>query len=375
MIYADYNATTPCLPEIADLMQRILLGDFGNPSHLASTFGRKARGYLDTAREQVARAVGAHTDEIIFTSGATEAANMAVIGVMQRLLGSRPRILTGATEHPAVCMPAEFCGGAGAEWLELPVDTEGRLNLEVLRREVDGRTALVCVMGANNETGVLQDIPAIARICHEHGALLFCDLTQALGKIPFSVHDWEIDLACFSAHKCYGPKGAGALFKRRGLAISPLIHGGGQENGLRSGTENVPAIAGFGLAADLATRDLSARRAHLGGLTRLLEETVRRELPGVLVQGGGTERMPGTSMFSHPGLRGNWLPQLSDVVATAGSACASAQDKPSPVLIAMGNSPGIAARSVRISFGMPSNGTEVRHIAHRLVAGARRLLD
>lgn len=374
MIYADYNSTTPCLPNIADAMARVLIGDFGNPSHRASVFGRKARGHLDLAREQVAVAIGAYADEVVFTSGSTEAANMAIFGVMQRLLGSRPRILSSSIEHPAVCVPCDVCAKAGADWQEIPVDENGIVTPDALRLMIDGRTALVCIMAANNETGVVQDIPTLAEICHEHGALLLCDMTQALGKLPFSVHDWTVDLACFSAHKCYGPKGVGALYKRRGLALNPLIYGGGQEGELRSGTENVAGIVGLGMAADAAARELNTRRAHLAELSQLLEEIVVGGMPEIQIQSSGAERIPGTSMFSHPLLPGNWLPQLSDVVATSGSSCASGTDKPSQVLKALGCSDAIASRSVRISLGMQNDEANVRHIAHRLVEGAARML-
>ncbi len=377
MIYADYNATTPCLPEVADLVRDCLCETYGNPSNRASLMGRRARAAIDTAREQVARAVGASTDEILFTSGATEACNTAIFGVMERLLPTRPRILTSTIEHPAVCMPAEACTPAGAEWIELAVDPQGRLDLDAFARQLNDKTApktaLVCVMAANNETGVLQDIREVVRLSHAAGALVFCDMTQMLGKASFSVHAEGIDFACFSAHKCYGPKGVGALYKRRGLALSPLIRGGGQENGLRSGTENVPGIAGFGLAADLAAREVNARRAHLQRLTRLLESEVKRSLPGLIVQSEGADRLPGTSMFTLPGLRGKWLAQLSDVVASSGSACASLQEKPSHVLRAMGVDPDLAARSLRISLGVPTTEAEVRQIAKRLIEGANRL--
>ena len=375
MIYADYNSTTPCLPEVADLMQRVLLGDFGNPSQLASSFGRRARAHLDTARARVAESLGAFEDEITFTSGATEACNTAILGVMERLVRSRPKLLTSAIEHSAVRMTAEYCQSAGADWQEIPVDAQGRVNMSLFRNMVDEKTGLVCIMAVNNETGVIQDIPTLARICHEKGALLFCDMTQALGKMQVDAHTWQVDLAAVSAHKCYGPKGVGALYKRRGLAISPLLRGGGQEAGLRSGTENVPGIAGFGLAAELAHRNLTKRRKHLRELSDLLETLVTEGSPQVIVQSKDAERVPGTSMFSHPTLPGNWLPQLSDVVATAGSACASASDTPSHVLTEMGWPAGVASRSVRISLGVDSNESEVRHIAHRLVEGAKRMMQ
>lgn len=373
MIYADYNATTPCLPEVADLVHHHLLTEYGNPGNRASLLGRRALAAVDTARARVAGAMGAFPDEIIFTSGATEACNLAILGAMQRLLSRRPRILTSAIEHPAVCMPAAACAEAGAQWEELPVDAQGRLQPETLAAALDDRVALVCVMAANNETGVLQELRDLVRLTHDAGALFFCDMTQLLGKRPFSVHAEDVDLACVSGHKCYGPKGVGALYKRRGLALAPLLHGGGQEQGLRSGTENVPGIAGFGLAADRAAREVHTRAAHLQRLSRMLEAEVLRALPRATVQSAAANRIPGTSMFSHPGLRGKWLAQLSDVAATSGSACASLHDKPSHVLRAMGVPAETAACSVRISLGLPTTPADVRHIARRLIEGARRL--
>jgi cysteine desulfurase len=228
-------------------------------------------------------------------------------------------------------------------------------------------------MGANNETGVVQPLDDVIRLAHVHGALVFADLTQIPGKHLLDVHAARIDFACFSAHKVYGPKGTGALYKRRGLALSPLIRGGGQEAGLRSGTENVPGIVGFGLAMEQAARDMKKRCEHLSRLTQRLETAVQHALPEVVIHGSDTERIPGTSMFSLPGLRGNWLAQLPDVMAGSGSACASEQGKPSPVLLAMGVDEDTAGNSVRISLGVPSTEEEVRHIATRLVEGARKL--
>jgi len=374
MIYADYNATTPCNRSIAERMLEIQCDEFVNPSNRASLSGRRARGLIDTARQQVTRAIGAHPDELVFTSGSTEAANTIIYGVMQRLMSERPRILTTAIEHPAVCMPAAYCAQSGAEWVELNVDSQGRLDLDHLQKCLNKPTALVCVMAANNETGVLQDLPAVVQACHDAGALVFSDMTQLLGKLPFNVHTDGVDFACFSAHKCYGPKGVGALYKRRGLALSPLLRGGGQEEGLRSGTENVAGIAGFGMAADQAGREVHQRKAHLQRLTRMLENQLSSRLPGLVVQSAEAERLPGTSMFSLPGLRGKWLAQLPGIVASSGSACASLQGKPSHVLRSMGVHDETASRSIRISFGVPSTEAEVREIASQMIAGAEKLI-
>lgn len=373
MIYADFNATTPCHRAIAERMLEIQCTDFANPSNRASLSGRRARGLIDTAREQLAQAVGASPDELVFTSGATEAANTLIFGVMERLMSERPRILTSAIEHPAICMPADHCAKAGADWRELRVDNQGRVDLDHLKTSLESPTALVCVMAANNETGVLQDLSQIVDLCHRAGALVFSDMTQILGKIPFNVHTDQVDFACFSAHKCYGPKGTGAFYKRRGLALSPLIRGGGQEDGLRSGTENVAGIAGFGMAADMASREVNQRRAQLQRLTRMLETQLRSRIPGLVIQSEDAERLPGTSMFSIPGLRGKWLAQLPGIIASSGSACASLHGKASHVLRAMGVDEQTAMRSLRISLGSPSTEAEVREIATQLIAGAEKL--
>ena len=374
MIYADHNATTPCDPDIAAAMTRFLCEEFANPSNRASLSGRRARGAVDLARQQVARAAGATPDEIVFTGGATEAANTIILGVMQRLMQERPRIVSSAVEHPAVCMPAEYCGRAGAEWIETPVDANGVVKLDAMEQALtDAPAALVCVMAANNETGVLQPLDDVVRLARAHGALVFADFTQMPGKLPFNVHAENIDFACFSAHKCYGPKGVGAMYKRRGLSLPPLLRGGGQEEGLRSGTENVPGIVGFGMAMDRAARDVHARKARLRRLSDVLEGLVRSQIPGVVVQSAGADRLPGTSMFSLPGAAGNWLAQLPDIIASSGSACASMQGKPSHVLTSMGVDEATARNSLRISLGAATTEADVRHIAKRLVEGAKKL--
>lgn len=375
MIYADYNATTPCDRAIAERMLEIACDQFANPSNRASLSGRTARGLIDTAREQVATAIGATPDEVFFTSGATEAANSIIFGVMQRLMGERPRIISSAVEHPAICMPADHCAKAGADWQEVPVNDQGIMDLHALEEMLQTPTALVCVMAANNETGVLQPIDSVVKLAHQAGALVFCDMTQMPGKLPFNVHTMDIDFACFSSHKLYGPKGVGAFYKRRGLVLSPLLFGGGQEEGLRSGTENVPGIAGFGMAMDQAGRDVHKRKAHLERLTRMLESQLTSHLPEVVIQSGSSERIPGTTMVSLPGIRGKWLAQLPGIVASSGSACASLQGKPSHVLRSMGVDDETAMRSVRISLGIPTTEAEVREIAKQMIAGGKKLLS
>lgn len=373
MIYADHAATTPCLPEAADLVRRVLVEEYGNPSSRQHASGRRARERVEEARARLAGAIGAASEEIVFTSGATESCNLAVIGVVQRLLSRRPRLVIGATEHPAVRESARACGEAGAEVVEAPVDAAGRLDLDRLRALVDDRTALVAAMLVNNETGVLHDVPAVAEIAHRHGALVLCDGTQALGRVRVDVAALGCDLLACSGHKVYGPKGAGCLWLRRGLSLAPLLHGGGQERGLRPGTENVAAIAGFGLAVERVCADLEGAHAHLAHLARLLETRLVDEVDGVRIHGADAPRAPGIVFASCPGLPRGWLSQLVGIAASSGSSCAGATGEGSHTLLAMGVRPEEAANAVRVSLGLGNDEDEVQAIAEALILGARRL--
>jgi len=367
VIYADYNSTTPCPPEVVEAVRAALVDGFGNPSTRHTTFGRAARGIVDGAREALAARIGSEEDEIIFTSGATEACNLAIYGVATRLLGSRPCFFAAATEHEAVLEPLRHIGRSGGQFEEIAVDRNGRIDLHGLA--FDDKTALVCVMLANNETGVLQDIPELAERVHAAGALLLCDTTQALGKMPLNVSELGADFCVFSAHKGYGPKGVGALWKRRGLGISPIIRGGGQEAELRSGTENTPGLAGW--TAALGLDDFG--HFNLAEKTERLESQLRAALPELQINGTATKRLGGTSSLTIPGLPKGWLVQLRDVAASSGSSCASADGKPSHVLAAMGLSEKDAANSLRVSLGRPTTNENIDHIATRLIDGAKKL--
>lgn len=370
MIYADYNSTTPCMAEVIELMAEVQASAFGNPSSRHTIQGRAARAHIDTARSQLAAAIGARDDEITFTSGATEACNMAIYGVAQRLLARKPGLLVAATEHEAVLEPVRDCGRAGGTVIELPVDANGQVNLPAYEDALKQQPcSLVCIMLANNETGVLHDIACLAERAHEAGALFLCDTTQALGKIPIQMDALGADFAVFSAHKCYGPKGVGALWKRRGLSIDPLLRGGGQEAGRRSGTENVAGIAGFGLAVQSSC----ANKHNMATLSQHLEKQLQAALPELRIHGKASPRIPGTSNIGLPGLRKGWLAQLSDVAASAGSSCASADGKQSHVLAAMGLNEKDAANAIRISLGHPTTMKNVDDIVQRLIAGANRL--
>jgi cysteine desulfurase len=374
MIYADYNATTPCLPEVVEAM-RAALAEPGNPSSRHHAPGRRAAAALDQARGSVAALIGAEPEQIVFTSGATEACNLAILGVAERLLAQRRRFVFSATEHPAVLEPHRRLRAAKAEVVKVGVDHQGRLDLGALEFAIDESTALVSVMLVNNETGVIHDVADASDAAHAVGALLLCDATQAAGRLPIDVTTLKADFVALSAHKLYGPQGVGALWIRRGLSLEPQILGGGQERGIRSGTHNLPGIVGFGVAAELARRDLAARRAHLGTLTSRLEAALKSALPGLVIQGAATLRAAGTSFVTLPGLPRGWLAQLAEVAASSGSSCASGTGEPSHVLQEMGMSDADAANSVRISLGVPTTAADVDAIAAALIAGAKRLRE
>ena len=371
MIYADHNATTPPLPAVVAAMTRALGEEWGNPGSKQHAVGRRALALVEAARGEVAALLGARPEDLVFTSGATEACNLAVLGLGERLLATRPRFVTCATEHPAILEPLKRLGEAGAEIVTLPVDGQGRLDPARLDAALDARTGLLALMLANNETGVLHDVAAAAALARSRGVLTVCDATQALGKITVDVAALGIDALACTGHKLYGPQGCGALWLRRGLGLSPLLHGGGQERNLRSGTHNLPGIAGFAAACVAAQTELAARAAHLAGLTAALEQRVRALIPGVVVQGAQAPRIPGTSMFTVPGLPSGWLGTQSEIAVSGGSTCSGGHG--SYVLSAMGWDAAEAGNSVRVGLGIGSTAAEVETIAQSLARGAAAL--
>jgi len=372
VIYADYCATTPCLPEAATAVAEVLRAHLGNPSARQHAFGRAAQTVIDTARAQVAGLLHVAEPEIIFTAGATEACNLAVFGVMAALLSSRPRICALAVEHAAIRAPLAHLRELGADIVWLPVSPDGSINLSAARAAINDRTALVCTMLVNNETGIIHDVAAVSEIAHAHGALVLCDATQAPGRIAVDLPALGVDLAAISAHKIYGPPGVGALWIRRGLALAPLLHGGGHERGLRPGTPNTPGIAGFGIAAEIALERVAARHADLTRLTLHLEQRLRFALPQLVIH--GVHRAPGISSLTLPGLRHGWLAQATEIAASAGSACSSGTGDPSHVLTALGVSASDARNTIRISLGEPSIIADIECIAETLIHGAQRLI-
>ena len=375
-IYADNAATTPCLPDVAKAVAEACVTHYGNPSSTHYSLGRQARAIIDDTRQTLAKIIGIErADEISFTSGATESCNMAIMGVIQRCIKTRPRIIAMDTEHPAVLQPLSQLTLAGADVQTVQCEGNGQMNINHLKSLCNGKTAIVCAMLVNNETGVLQNLNRIGSIAHAAGALVLCDATQALGKVPIENLQHNVDFLAFSAHKCYGPKGVGALWTRRHLSIAPMLLGGGQERGRRSGTENVPGIAGWLAALNHMQGTRGAQIEKITRLHKLLEATISDALPEVIINGHDSPRAPGFTSLTLPGLRRGWLAQLHGICASGGSSCASGQNKPSRVLETYGRSREDAANSLRLSLGIHNTDDEVAEIAERVIAGALRLKE
>ena len=355
-VYLDHNATTPLEATALEAMLPYLREQFGNPSSVHRQ-GRRARAAIDAAREHVAALVNAHPSQIIFTSGGTEANNLAIQGVAAK--HSPGRILIGATEHPSVAEAATSLADRGWHIEHLPVDDQGCLRHDVLEKALRPVPALVSVMTANNETGVVQDMAAIAAFVRDNGALLHTDAVQAAGKIALDFSASGAHLMSLSAHKIGGPKGVGALIVDKAVDMKPLLHGGGQEKGRRSGTENVAAIVGFGAAATVVRERLAAYGLRLLRLRELLEAGLR-SFPGVEIFAANAQRVPNTVCFGVHGMEGETLVLNLDrlgFAVSSGSACASGSNEPSPVLLAMGVDRELARSSLRVSLGW--NNTEI----------------
>lgn len=353
-VYLDYQASTPVDPLVRKAMMPFLIEQFGNPHSSDHSFGWEASSAVRTARARVASFINADDDEIVFTSGATESCNLALRGIATRQgNGKRVRIVTVVTEHPAVLETVLDLGQSGHETVVLPVGSDGLLDLEELDRVLDERTLVVSVMAANNEIGVLQPLTEIATRCHDAGALLHSDATQAAGRIPIDVDEWDVDLLSLSGHKVYGPKGVGALFVRSGLELRPIITGGSQERGLRGGTLPTAPIVGFGVACDLAKAEQDEDRIRVAALTSHLYDRLLEEHPSLSLFGHAEERVVGSLNIGFPGVPAELaIRNLADEIAvSSGSACASATSEPSRVLLALGLEPETAATGIRISLG------------------------
>jgi cysteine desulfurase len=376
-IYLDNNATTPLDERVLGAMLPYLKDQFGNPSSRAHAHGWTAEAAVEVAREELAQAIGASPEEVFFTSGATEADNWALLGS----LAPGDHLVTASTEHEAVRETARHLERRGVELTVLPVDRFGVAHPDALREALKPETALVSVMVANNETGTVNPVRELAEVAHEAGVPFHADAAQALGKIPVDVDELGVDLMSLSAHKCYGPKGVGALYVRRRPSPSvrrarpePLLRGGGQERGMRSGTLNVPGIVGFGRAAALAAESLPEEVGRIFRLSNELFGRLRTGIPGLSLNGHPTERLPNTLNVSFPGVKAtDLLAALPDVAASAGSACASGKGEPSHVLLAMGLGEEEALSSVRLSLGRFTMSSDVEQAAVLIVRAAREL--
>jgi cysteine desulfurase len=370
-IYLDHNATTPLLPEVVDAMRPYLEREFGNPSS-AHPYGQRARAAVDAARLEVAALFGADPDEIVFTSGGTEANNLAIFGVVRALDPKRKKIVSSAIEHPATREPCRALEAEGHPLGWLGVDAECRIDVESARRAIDAETALVTVMHANNETGTLQPIVELGELAHARGALMHTDAAQSAGKV--SLRGLGVDLASIAGHKLNAPKGVGALFVRRGTPLRPVLLGAGHERGLRPGTENVASIVGLGAAARLALARLEAHRVRMLELTRVLFARLCAEIPRLERAGHESLRLPNTLNLLFPGVSGSaLLAATPEIAASTGSACHAGQESPSSVLGAMGIPAERALGAVRLSLGVTTRAGDVERAAVALLRAHRDL--
>jgi cysteine desulfurase len=377
--YLDYAATTPVLDEVVEAMLPYLRGTFGNPSSVYGV-GRDAKKGLEEARERMAAAVGAVPSEIVFTAGGTEADNLALKGGAFRARSMRRNgnhIITTAVEHHAVLHSAEWLEKQGFRVTFLPVDAEGVVDLDALASALGPETVLVSIMLANNEVGTLQPLEQALRITREGSRALFhTDAVQALGKVPFNLEELGVDMASFAAHKVGGPKGSGALYVRRKTALEPVLHGGGQERDLRSGTPNVAGIVGMAVAAEIAAGEVPEEAARLSQLRDRLQEGILAAIGGVKVNGAGAARVPGTVNVCIDGVEGESLLLMLDargIAASSGSACTSGSLEPSHVLMAMGVRPELAHGSLRLSLGRATTAEDVDAVLEVLPPVVERL--
>ena len=375
-IYFDHNATTPVDPTVAETMARVMTEEFGNASSVHH-FGQRAKAVLDEARSSVAALIGAELSEIVFTSGGTESDNFALRGVAEALEPTgRRHLIASSIEHEAVLVTLRALARRGWRTTLLPVGASGILNPQALADALTDDTAIVSVMHANNEIGTIQPIAELARLAHAKGALLHTDAVQSIGKIPVDVRALGVDLLSLSAHKFNGPKGAGALWIKRGARVTARLTGGKHERSRRAGTENVPAIAGLGVAARLAAKKLTADSPRLAALRNRLEEAILAGVPGTAINGDREPRVPNTTNISFEAIEAESLLialDLEGVAVSTGSACSSGTLEPSHVLRAMGLPSPRTQNSIRLSLGAGNTDAEVDFVVSTLPALVEKL--
>ncbi len=378
-IYMDNSATTPCDPRVVERMLPFFTKTFGNAASRSHSYGWEAEAAVDEAREQVARLIGAESKEIIWTSGSTEANNLAIKGAAEMYRSKGNHLITCVTEHKAVIDPMKHLEQEGFEVTWLGVDQQGNIDLDQLRAAITDKTILMSLMAANNEMGTLHPIEAIGRLAKEKGVLFHCDATQAAGKIELDVQKQGIDLMSLSAHKFYGPKGIGCLYVRRRqprVRLAPILDGGGHERGMRSGTLNVAGIVGMGEAARLAREEMPTEVPRLAALRDRLEAGIRKRIPDVVTNGNPGFRLPHLSNLSFPYVEGESLIMgVKEIAVSSGSACTSASLEPSYVLKSMGLNDELAHSSVRFSLGRLNTEEEVDFAIDKVCTEVERLRE
>jgi cysteine desulfurase len=378
-IYMDYHATTPVDPRVLETMMPYFTQAFGNAASRNHPFGWEAEEAVEKARKQVADLIGANAKEIIFTSGATESNNLAIKGVAEMYREKGNHIITCVTEHKAVIDTCKKLEKLGYRVTYLPVQKDGRIDLDELRAAINDKTILITIMTANNEIGVIQPIAEIGAIAKEKGILFHTDAVQAAGKVPFNVNELKTDLVSISAHKMYGPKGVGALYVRRRnprVLLSEQISGGGHERGMRSGTLNVPGIVGLGKAAELCKAEMATDTERLRKLRDYLNERLHKNLDELYINGSMEHRLPHNLNISFAYVEGeSLLMGINDVAVSSGSACTSASLEPSYVLKALGAGDDLAHSSIRFGLGRWTTREEVDYVIDKLTNVVQRLRE
>jgi cysteine desulfurase len=375
-VYLDYHATTPVDPRVLEAMLPYFTEVFGNPASSSHQWGWKAQEAVEEARRRVAALIGGTAREITFTSGATESNNFAIKGVAALAPEGRRHMVCSAIEHKSVLEGCKSLEKQGWTCSVVPVGRDGRLDLNALADAVTDATALVSVMAANNEVGVLQPMAEIAAIAHAKGALFHSDAAQAVGKVPVDVQAAHVDLLSLTGHKMYGPKGCGALYIRRRTELAPLIIGGGQERGMRSGTLNVPGIVGLGYACLIDKRDMPVESTRLAGLRNRLLEGLRTQIGGVTVSGSMEHRLPHNLHVGFEGVDGSSLMiGISDIAVSSGSACSSASATPSHVLLALFGPDHVPSATIRFGLGRHTTDADIDYAIEKFAAVVRRLRE
>jgi cysteine desulfurase len=379
-VYLDYHATTPCDPRVLEAMLPLFCEEFGNPSSRGHAIGRASEERVEAARQEVAQAIGARAGEVVFTSGATEANNLALLGAarFRREAGHGDHVISAATEHKSVLEPLHALEEEGFRVTFLPVDRHGVVDPDAVAAALaDGGAVLVSVMLANNEIGTIQPLAEISRVAHEGGAWMHTDAVQGVGKIAVDVEALDVDLLSLSGHKFYGPKGVGALYVRqkpRRIKLAPILTGGGQERGIRSGTHNVPGIVGLGAACRLCCADREAEAVRLAGLRDRLEASLRERIEGLLVNGHPVDRLPHNLSVSIPQVDGEaLLLSLDDICVSSGSACRSSAPGASHVMKAIGHDDELGKSTIRFGLGRWTTPEEISFAVGRVSDVVERL--